>query len=203
MILGIIEYFRRLDRTRLMYCRGDTQDLRRAILEDPARRESRPSDIRPRRGLENEDDTTFAFHIPHIVPRESSSEPAMDINGGTVVDQSKSAVSQLATTQGQRRKTPGSRGRLAKVKKVSRYGIAYPSLPVGVVKKLASTFARTSGASKAKINKEALEAISQASDWFFERLGDDLGIYAKHAGRQTIDETDVITLMKRYAHQFP
>ena len=189
---------------RLTQCRGETQDLRRAILEDPARRESRLSDIRPRRMLEGEEDTTFAFQIPYVVPRESSSpEPGIDIHAGTAADQSKSAVSPFATMQDQRRKGSGSKSRSAKARKVSRHGIAYPSLPPSVVTKLASTFARTSGMNKAKISKEALEAISQASDWFFEQLGDDLGTYAKHAGRQTIDETDVIALMKRYATQLP
>jgi histone H3/H4 len=83
--------------------------------------------------------------------------------------------------------------------KVSKHGIQYPSLPAGVVKKLATTFARTAGNSKAKINKETLEAIMQASDWFFEQVSDDLGAYSKHAGRKTIDESDIVTLMARYA----
>ena len=82
--------------------------------------------------------------------------------------------------------------------KVSKHGIQYPSLPAGVVKKLATTYARTSGNSKAKISKDTLDAIMQASDWFFEQVSDDLGAYAKHAGRKTIEESDVITLMKRY-----
>lgn len=82
-------------------------------------------------------------------------------------------------------------------KKTSRYGIEYPALPVGVVKRLAQTFAQTSGASKAKIAPDTLSAIMQASDWFFGQLGDDLQAYAKHAGRKTIDESDMITLMKR------
>jgi histone H3/H4 len=81
--------------------------------------------------------------------------------------------------------------------KVSKYGIQYPSLPAGVVKKLATTFARTAGNSKAKVNKDSLEAIMQASDWFFEQVSDDLGAYARHAGRKTIDESDIVTLMAR------
>lgn len=87
--------------------------------------------------------------------------------------------------------------------KVSKHGIQYPSLPAGVVKKLATTFARTAGNRKAKINKEALEAIMQASDWFFEQVSDDLGAYAKHAGRKTIDESDIVTLMARYVEALP
>jgi histone H3/H4 len=82
--------------------------------------------------------------------------------------------------------------------KISKHGIQYPSLPQGVVKKLANTYARTSGNSKAKISKDTLDAIMQASDWFFEQVSDDLGAYANHAGRKTIEESDVVTLMKRY-----
>jgi histone H3/H4 len=82
--------------------------------------------------------------------------------------------------------------------KISKHGIQYPSLPAGVVKKLATTFARTGGNSKAKISKDTLDAIMQASDWFFEQVSDDLGAYSKHAGRKTIDESDVVTLMGRY-----
>lgn len=81
--------------------------------------------------------------------------------------------------------------------KVSKHGIEYPSLPPAVVKRLAQSFAKTSGA-KGKITPDAMKAIMQASDWFFEQLGDDLQAYAKHAGRKTIDESDVLTLMKRY-----
>jgi histone H3/H4 len=82
--------------------------------------------------------------------------------------------------------------------KMSKYGIQYPSLPAGVIKKLATTYARTSGNSKAKISKDTLDAIMQATDWFFEQVSDDLGAYAEHAGRKTIEESDVITLMGRY-----
>ncbi|KAL2127017.1 hypothetical protein VTI74DRAFT_11472 [Chaetomium olivicolor] len=80
--------------------------------------------------------------------------------------------------------------------KVSKHGIEYPSLPPAVVKRLAQTFAKASGA-KGKITSDAMKAIMQATDWFFEQLGEDLQAYAKHAGRKTIDESDVLTLMKR------
>lgn len=80
-------------------------------------------------------------------------------------------------------------------KKAPRHGIAYPSLPAGVVKRLAQRFAgRTS-----KIGPDALAAVAQASDWFFEQLGEDLRAYANHArGRTTINESDMLTLMRRY-----
>jgi len=83
--------------------------------------------------------------------------------------------------------------------KVSKYGIEYPSLPPSVVRRIAQTFARASGI-KGPIPTDAMKAIMQASDWFFEQLGDDLQAYANHAGRKTIDASDVLTLMKRYVY---
>jgi histone H3/H4 len=90
-----------------------------------------------------------------------------------------------------------ARGPARKTIKVSKHGHEYPSLPPAVVKRLAQSFAKASGA-KGKITPDALKAIMQASDWFFEQLGEDLQAYANHAGRKTIDESDVVTLMKRY-----
>lgn len=122
-----------------------------------------------------------------LQPQSSTKEPYGDISMQDTTPQD------VAIVDAQQRKV------IRKKKlKVSKHGIQYPSLPAGVVKKLATTFARTAGNSKAKINKEALEAIMQASDWFFEQVSDDLGAYAKHAGRKTIDESDIVTLMARY-----
>ena len=80
---------------------------------------------------------------------------------------------------------------------LSQFGIEYPPFPSAVVKRLAQTFAQTSGVSKTKITPDTLDALCQASDWFFEQLGDSLRAYAQHAGRKTIDESDVVTLMQR------
>ncbi|RYP69990.1 hypothetical protein DL771_005781 [Monosporascus sp. 5C6A] len=88
-------------------------------------------------------------------------------------------------------------GRKKTGKKISKHGIEYKSLPQGVVKRLAITFAKTAGVGKGKISPDTLDAIMQATDWFFEQLADDLQAYAKHAGRKTIDESDMITLMRR------
>lgn len=77
-------------------------------------------------------------------------------------------------------------------KRISRYGIQYPPLPTSVVKRLVQRFA-----GKSKISLDTLNAIMQASDWFFEQLGDDLQAYAHHANRETINESDMLTLMRR------
>jgi histone H3/H4 len=78
----------------------------------------------------------------------------------------------------------------------SKHGIPYPSLPSAVVKKLASTFSRSAGGN-GKINKETVTALTEASDWFFEQVSEDLAAYAGHARRKRIDESDMIALMKR------
>jgi histone H3/H4 len=90
-----------------------------------------------------------------------------------------------------------ARGSMKRTIKVSKYGIEYPSLPPAVVKRLAQNFAKAGGI-KGKITPDAMKSIMQASDWFFEQMSEDLQAYAKHAGRKTIDESDVLTLMKRY-----
>lgn len=95
-------------------------------------------------------------------------------------------IARQTSKSAQRVKRPG--------KRISRHGIEYPSLPTSVVKRLAQKFA-----GKTKISADTLSTIMQASDWFFEQLGDDLRAYANHAkGRTTINESDMLTLMRRY-----
>jgi len=89
-------------------------------------------------------------------------------------------------------------GRRRKELRVSKYGHEYPSFPPAIVKRLATGFARSHGNSHVKISKETLETIMRATDWFFEQVAEDLARYADHAGRKAIDDSDAITLMKRY-----
>ncbi|KAF2397440.1 hypothetical protein EJ06DRAFT_523900 [Trichodelitschia bisporula] len=79
---------------------------------------------------------------------------------------------------------------------ISKWGIEFPSLPAAVIKKVATTFARSAGGS-GKLTAETVAALSQTSDWFFEQIAEDLAVYADHAGRKTVEEADVVTLMKR------
>ena len=130
-------------------------------------------------------------------PQDYSDEesPAV-MNGSSALGNSLA----IASTAGQTAK-PAKKLRKREVN-VSRKGIEYPSLPSTVIKRVASNFARSSGGGSAKIGRETLSALSQATEWFFEQVSDDLASYSEHAGRKTIDETDVITLMRRYVHGF-
>jgi histone H3/H4 len=104
------------------------------------------------------------------------------------------SIARAAASLAQRQTTRQPR---LKTTHVSKHGIEYPSLPSNVVKKLASTFSRQSGGN-GKVNKETLTALTEASDWFFERMSEDLATYSTHAKRKRIEDADVVTLMKRY-----
>ncbi|OLL23082.1 hypothetical protein NEOLI_001229 [Neolecta irregularis DAH-3] len=75
--------------------------------------------------------------------------------------------------------------------KLSQAGVQLPSLPCTLLKTMASNF------SGCTLSKTTLEAICSASDKFLEQMSFDISAYAKHAGRKTIEEIDVIQLMKR------
>ncbi|KAK1758531.1 centromere kinetochore component CENP-T-domain-containing protein [Echria macrotheca] len=124
------------------------------------------------------------------------SEPEEDNEVETVAEARTPVTATVTAKSAITKRGSSTKETIKRTKRISRHSIEYPSLPAGVVKRLAQTFAKTSGA-KGKINPETLKAIIQASDWFFEQIGEDLEAYAKHAHRKTIDESDMLTLMKR------
>lgn len=81
--------------------------------------------------------------------------------------------------------------------RISKHNIEYPQLPPAFVRQVTQAAIQTTGLINQRIPADTLGALTQASDWYFQQLGDDLGAYANHAGRRTIEERDVITLMNR------
>lgn len=81
--------------------------------------------------------------------------------------------------------------------RISKHNIEYPQLPPVFVRQVAQAAMQTAGLINQRISADALGALTQASDWYFQQLGDDLGAYANHASRRTIEERDVIALMNR------
>ncbi|KAI9888777.1 MAG: hypothetical protein M1814_006282 [Vezdaea aestivalis] len=137
----------------------------------------------------NDDDVSFVFDV---VPEQSG----LAVEGLATNDHGKGGKTAEPTlAENDYRKSLKTRP--AKEVKTSKFGIACPSLPITTIKKMASNFAKSSSGRNATLSKEAIIAISQASDWFFEQISDDLAAYAEHAGRKTIEESDVNTLMKR------
>ncbi|KAF9998898.1 hypothetical protein BGZ80_008318 [Entomortierella chlamydospora] len=78
-----------------------------------------------------------------------------------------------------------------KTVRLSAAGIPVPSMPTTLQKQLVNTFSRS------RVSQEAMAVILEGSHQFFEQAANDLAAYAEHAGRKTIDESDVECLMKR------
>lgn len=143
---------------------------------------------------EDDEDLTVNRTANSTANRSMQAQPMDETMDATVLS-TRSATSALKPVPGKRGRPPGVKSAKKPIR-VSKHDIQYPSLPSGVVKKLATTFGRHGG-QNAKISKDTLAAIMQASDWFFEQVSEDLGAYAEHRGGKTIDESDVVTLMRR------
>lgn len=82
--------------------------------------------------------------------------------------------------------------------KLTRKGNTVPALPSSLIKRVAIDSMTRIGKKKPVISREILTALEQASEWFFEQVGMDLEAYSNHAKRRKrIDDTDVLTLMRR------
>jgi len=79
---------------------------------------------------------------------------------------------------------------------ISALGVEYPPFPKRVIKKLAEQYAGTN------ISNETLKALQAATDKFFEQASVDMGAYARHAGRKTIDDLDALLMFKRHVFFF-
>ena len=199
----------------------------RAFMDAAERRQSRQSEIHlgGSNNGDEPDDPTFRFTIPQRVREPSphgdggrtedaeyeddEEEEALvgaehdDIeSNGAIAKEDLRAYREESVTgdrslQPQTLETSEKLGRRRKELRVSKYGHEYPSFPPAVVKRLATGFARSHGNSCVKVSRETLEAIMQATDWFFEQAAEDLASYADHASHKAIDDSDAITLMKR------
>ena len=165
--------------------------MREDILDDSDQSLTERDSQDPRAMLADGDTTTFAFDIPvHM----DAGNPTSDGEGGSTVV-AKPLINNSSEVEGWG--NGARRQRVPKSQRRSRHGIPYSLLPGGLIKSLAVSLAQSTGDGKAKVDREALSAIVQASDWFFEQVSHDLDAYAQHAERKVINETDVITLMKR------
>ncbi|KAF6233684.1 hypothetical protein HO173_008241 [Letharia columbiana] len=175
----------------------EREGLRRAMYKDHDRREGHSNRIQQARELEGEGKSPFILNIPVLQSRRSSAEanfPDEQQLGGLDKEPEQSVLNVRPTNS----ITKAKAGRRApRPMKKSRQGFPYPSFPAGVTKNIASTFARSLGSKSTIIDKETLEAITEAIDQYFEQLSIDLGVFANHAGRRKIGENDVIAVMLR------
>jgi histone H3/H4 len=82
--------------------------------------------------------------------------------------------------------------------KLTRKGNTIPTLPASIVRRTAIDSMTRRGKKRPVISADILAALEQATEWFFEQVGEDLEVYSDHAKRRSkIDVTDVWALMKR------
>jgi histone H3/H4 len=156
-----------------------------------------------RQGEENQDEITTALEGEDAIDPTGIQgwESDHDLDNDADLAQYREEVSAMdrsIETQSPERAAGQQRNaRRTKELRISQRGLEYPSFPPAPVKKLALGFMKSQG-SKAQLNKDALAALVKVTDDFFEQIGIDLAAYAQHGGRKVIEESDVITLMKRY-----
>ncbi|KIW63613.1 hypothetical protein PV04_08599 [Phialophora macrospora] len=92
---------------------------------------------------------------------------------------------------------PASTTRRSKMK-LTRHGEMVPSLPSNLIKRVAVEAQERLGNRRPKLGKDHMKALEQATEWFFEQIGEDLEAYSNHARRKKrIDQSDVLLLMRR------
>ncbi|KIW13313.1 hypothetical protein PV08_08501 [Exophiala spinifera] len=82
--------------------------------------------------------------------------------------------------------------------KMTRHGEMVPGLPASLMKRVAIDAQARLGNRKPKLGKDHMKALEQATEWFFEQIGEDLAAYSNHARRKKrVDRSDVLMLMQR------
>ena len=147
------------------------------------------NEIAPHQGVQIDEDSLFQFDVPNNKERGSHSVEAQSVFDNDTAGQTNH------NSRAGKQQPPCHRVH-KKTKQTSRGS----TLPIGTIKRLATAFTQSSWKGKGRINKEALGAFTQVSDWFLKQVGEDLEAFAQHAGRETIVETDVMALLKRYVY---
>ena len=172
-----------------------TEDVRRAMHKDYDSPEDYLRGMQQARELEGGLHSPFVLRIPELQPRRSFAKttyPDEQQLGDPDGDSEHSLLDLRSNNINATKKSGGN-----SPKPTKKSGFPYPSFPAGITKRIASTFARSMGSKSTIIDEEALEAIGEAIDQYFEQLSNDLGVLAYHAGRKKIDESDVIAVMRR------
>ncbi|KIY01907.1 uncharacterized protein Z520_02045 [Fonsecaea multimorphosa CBS 102226] len=81
--------------------------------------------------------------------------------------------------------------------KLTRHGEMVPSLPSSLIRRVATEAQARLGNRRPKLGKDHIQALEQATEWYFEQIGEDLEAYSTHARRKRIDQSDVLMLMHR------
>ncbi|ERF76818.1 hypothetical protein EPUS_07998 [Endocarpon pusillum Z07020] len=161
-----------------------------------------------------DDDNTFRLDFDQDEPRSDRFIPVVEPEGGEVsksMEETGPADSSRQFPDPMPQHSPETTRQLTEIEaaaptraprrkklKLTRKGHTVPALPSSLIKRVAIDSMTRIGKKKPVISRESLTALEQASEWFFEQVGMDLEAYSNHAKRRKrIDDTDVLTLMRR------
>ncbi|ETI20701.1 hypothetical protein G647_07043 [Cladophialophora carrionii CBS 160.54] len=147
-------------------------------------------------------EASFLQHDPHELEAgwesddEHHEEHEVDLESDLDKEPEAEALAEAQPLPAQRN-TPASTTRRPKMK-ITRHGEMVPSLPSSLIKHVAVAAQERLGNRRPKLGKDHMKALEQATEWFFEQIGEDLEAYSNHARRKKrIDQSDVLLLMRR------
>lgn len=154
--------------------------------------------------LENPGDemTSAGFQAGTVLPQPLHiSTPAPQDIEVNIADQStRSELGQEPDEANQAKKTASARISAPRRRKVkmTQNGEMIPSLPSSLIKRVAIQAQDRLGNRRPKLGRDHVKALEQATDWFFEQVGQDLEAYSDHARRKKrVDTSDMLMLMRR------
>lgn len=115
-----------------------------------------------------------------------------------------SATEPAVSTKSSRRQTllesvaATARARPKKKLKMNQRGNLVPALPSSLIKRIVYDSQEKAGKRKTSLGKEHMQALEQATEWFFEQVSEDVEAYSQHGRRKKrVSEDDVLLLMRR------
>lgn len=193
---------------------GETMDLRRLQREEEAEEDLFVS---PNGG--NDEEGTFLLQMPEVAeqnllkptispslkrPLEQLDDPQdedfEDVQSSSEEDAGPNNTLGERSPTNTRRQTPleAIASRPRKKLKLTRHGTTVPSLPPSLIKRIAIDARTRVGKKKPILGKDHVKALEQATEWFFEQVGEDLEAYSSHARRRKrVTGDDMLTLIRR------
>ncbi len=162
----------------------ETERLRHVMHKDYRRWQVCLDGTQQTRKIEGGLHSSFTLNVSELQSRHSSAEVTIEDEqqpGGLNEEPEQDPVD-VRSTNSKATIKAGTTARMF-MKKPHR-GSPYPSFPARVTQRIASTFARSLVSKSTTIDKETLEAITEATEQYFGQLSNDLGVFANHAGRK-------------------
>ena len=135
---------------------------------------------------------------PELAPNGDDSDDVEEVENAAMAADGSFLTANRPLTEIESSATRAINTRRRKRMKMTKHGTMIPSLPASLVKHIATETQVRRGRRRPKLGNDHMAALEQATEWFFEQVGEDLAAYAEHGRRRKrIDNADVLMLMQR------